>query len=164
MHLPVRTISLLFLLIMALPLTFCVVSEMKQQHLKQVSRGRLEKINLKTIVLSPYDFQWTEAGKEISIHSELFDIKSYSIKNGKFIFSGLFDKDETALDRLEHNWRNNEQENKLLTELFQVLQSVFHNAAPVQEPNRDLASQYPYLSPDKLSFQPKKIITPPPQA
>ena len=164
MRLPGRTISLLFLLIMALPLTFYVVTEMKQQHLKQVARERLEKIILQTIILPPHEFQWTEAGKEISIHGELFDIKCYSIKNGKFIFSGLFDKDETVFDELEHNWRNKEQENKLLTELFQVLQSVFHNSAPVQEPNGQLANQYPYLSPDKLSFQPKKIITPPPQA
>jgi hypothetical protein len=149
---------------MALPLTFCVVTEMKQQHLKQVARERLQKINLRTIVLPPHEFQWTEAGKEINIHGELFDIKCYSIKNGKFIFHGLFDKDETALDKLAHNWRNNEQDTKLLTELFQVLQSVFHNSSQVQEPNIELANQYPYLSPDKLSFQPKEIITPPPQA
>jgi hypothetical protein len=149
---------------MALPLTFCVVTEMKQQHLKQVAREMLEKINLKTIILPAHEFQWTETGKEISVHGELFDIKCYSIKNGKFIFYGLFDNDETALDKLEHNWTNNEQENNLLTELFQVLQSVFHNSSRVQEPNRELANQYPYLSPDKLSFQPKKIITPPPQA
>ena len=148
---------------MALPLTFCVVSELKQQHLKQVAKERLERINLKTVILSPQEFQWTEAGKEVSIHGELFDIKSYSIKNGKFILYGLFDKDETALDKLDHNWRNNDQENKVLNELFQVLQSVFHNTSAVQEPKGNLTNQYPYLSPDKLSFQPKKIITPPPQ-
>jgi hypothetical protein len=159
-----RTISLLFSVIMALPLTFCVVTEIKQQQLKHEARARLEKINLKTIILSAQEFHWTEAGKEINIRGELFDIKSYSVKNCKFTFSGLFDEDETAFDILHHNWRNNEQESKLLTELFQVLQSVFHNSVPLQEPGKNLAQQYPYLSPDKLSFQPNKIITPPPQA
>jgi len=141
-----------------------MVTEMKQRQLKYEAKERLEKINLKTIILSTQDFRWTEPGKEISIHGELFDIRSYSIKNGKFIFSGLFDKDETALDKLEHNWKNNQEENKLLSDLFQVLQSVFHSATPLQEQPKDLANQYPYLSTDKLLFQPKKIITPPPQA
>jgi hypothetical protein len=154
----------LFSVFMALPLTFCVVNDIKQQQLKHEARERLEKISLKTIILSTHEFHWTEAGKEISIRGELFDIKSYSVKNSKFIFSGLFDKEETALDKLEHSWRNHEEENKLLTELFQVLQSVFHNSAAVQEPGKKPSNQYPYLNPDKLSFQPKKIITPPPQA
>jgi hypothetical protein len=137
---------------------------MKQRQLKHDAKERLEKINLKTIILSTQEFRWTETGKEISIHGELFDIKSYSIINGKFIFSGLFDKDETALDKLEHNWKNSQEENKLVSELFQVLQSVFHNSAVLQEPSKELANQYPYLTTDKLLFQPKKIITPPPQA
>jgi len=149
---------------MALPLIFCVVTEMKQRQLKHEAKERLEKIKLKTIILSTQDFRWTETGKEISIHGELFDVKSYSIKNGKFIFSGLFDKDETALYKLDHNWKNNQEENKLISELFQVLQSVFHNSSPLPEPFRELANQYPYLSTDKLLFQPKEIITPPPQA
>jgi hypothetical protein len=159
-----RTISLLFSVIMALPLTFCVVTEIKQRQLKHDARERLEKINSVTVILSCHEFQWTEAGKEISIRGELFDLKSYSAKNGTFTFRGLFDKDETALDNLEHSWTNHQQENKLLTELFQILQSVFHNSAAVKEPGKKLTNQYPYLSPDKLSFQPKKIITPPPQA
>jgi hypothetical protein len=140
------------------------MTEIKQQQLKREARVKLEELKLKKIVLSASDFQWTERGKEISIHGELFDIKSYSQKNGKFIFSGLFDKEETELDKLEHNWRNNQEENKFLTQLFQVLQSVFHNSAPIQNPYKKLASQYPYPGPDKLSFQPKKIITPPPKA
>ena len=164
MRLRGRTISLLFSVIMALPLTFCVVTEIKQQQLKHQARVRLEKLNLKKIFLSASEFQWTEVGKEISIHGDLFDIKSYSQKNGKFIFTGLFDKEEAELDKLEHNWRNNHEDNKFLTQLFQVLQSVFHNSAPIQAPYNKLANQYPYLSPDKLPFQPKKIITPPPQA
>ena len=149
---------------MALPLTFCVVTEIKQQQLKHEARERLEKIISKTIILSAQEFYWTEAGKEIRVHGELFDVKFYSVNNGKYIFSGLFDKDETALDKLEHNWRNNQEENKLLAELFQVLQSVFHSSIAAQDQYKKLVHQYPYLSPDKLLFQPKKIITPPPQA
>ena len=140
------------------------MTEVKQQQLKHDARTRLEELNLKTIALSAREFQWTEAGKEISVRGELFDIKSYSQKNGKFIFFGLFDKEETALDKLEHNWRSNQDENKFLTQLFQVLQSVFHNSAPMQGAYKKLTKQYAYPNPDKLSFQPKKIITPPPQA
>ena len=139
------------------------MAEIKQQQLKNEAIARLEKLNSKTIALSASEFQWTEVGNEISIHGELFDIKSYSQKNGKFIFSGLFDKEETALEKLEHNWSNNQDGNKFLTQLFQVLQSVFHNSAPMQDPSKKLANQYPYPSPDKLSFQTKRIITPPPQ-
>ena len=164
MRLPARIISFLFLVVTTLPITFCIVTEIKHQQLKYEAKQKVENLILKTIVLSPNEFQWTEAGKEISIHGDLFDIKSYSLTNGKFIFYGLFDKEETALDQLEHNWRNNREENKLLAELFQVLQSVFHNSGPEQDPHNKLINQYPYLSPDKLSFQPKKIITPPPQA
>src|SRR5436190_3247481 len=164
MRAPGRTISLLLLAIMALPLTFCVVTEIKQQQLKHEAKQRLENLVLKTIILSPTEFEWTEAGKEISIRGDLFDIKFYSLKNGKFIFCGLFDREETALDKLGHNWKNNQEENKLLTQLIEVLQSVFHNSGLEQDLHKNLAHQYPYLSPDRLLFQPKKIITPPPQA
>jgi hypothetical protein len=140
------------------------VTEIKQQQLKNEARARLEKLNLKRIVLSASEFQWTEAGKEITIHGELFDIKSYSQKNGKFIFFGLFDKEETTLDKLEHDWRNNQEESKFLTQLFQVLQSVIHNSTPTKAPDKKLANQYPYPGPDKLQFQSKKVITPPPRA
>ena len=164
MRLPRGTISLFFAVILALPLTFCVMTEIKQQHLRNEARARLKELNLKTIFLSAGGFSWTEFGKEITIRGELFDIKSYSVKNGKFIFSGLFDKEETALEKLEHDCRNNQNENKFLTQLFEVLQSVFHSSGPAQDIYKKLASQYPYLIADKLSFQPKKIITPPPQA
>ena len=149
---------------MVLPLIFCVVAEIKQKKLRGDARERLQEINLNTIVLSAHEFEWTEAGREISIRGELFDVKSYSFKKGRFIFNGLFDKEDTALDKIEHDWKDNRDENKVLTGLFQVLQSVFYNTVSDHNLYFKLANHYPYLNPDKLSLQPKDVATPPPQA
>ncbi|HET9825891.1 MAG TPA: hypothetical protein VFP87_11185, partial [Chitinophagaceae bacterium] len=90
--------------------------------------------------------------------------KSYSSENGKFIFTGLFDHEETVLNKLQHDWKTNRDENKLLTELFQILQSVFHNSKGEESLYSVLAVQHSYLIPNKLPTVIKKIITPPPQA
>jgi hypothetical protein len=96
-----KNISSLFFLIMLLPLFCCMLIKIKQQRLKEEARENLQKLLLKKITLSSGDFQWTEDGKEISINGDLFDVKCYSVENDKFIFIGLFDKEETALNKLQ---------------------------------------------------------------
>ena len=148
---------------MLLPLSFCILSKIKQSQLKDQARERLEKYFLKKVTLTINQFTWTEPGKEISIDGNLFDVKYFSLKEDKFVFTGLFDKEETSLKKFDTNWQNNQQE-KLLTELFQVLQSVFYNSKLETNFYQKAPRHYLILTPDRLSFLPKKIITPPPKA
>ena len=88
---------------MLLPLSFCILSKIKQSQLKDQARERLEKYFLKKVTLTINQFTWTEPGKEISIDGNLFDVKYFSLKEDKFVFTGLFDKEETSLKKFDNN-------------------------------------------------------------
>ena len=159
-----KIISTLLLLAMLGPFLFCIITKIKEQHLKHEARENLEKLFLGKIIIRAGEFQRTYAHKEITINGDLFDVKSYSCENGIFVFQGLFDQKETLLNKLKHDSHTNQEDNKLLTELFQVLQSLFHNLKGEESLYNTLARRYPYLIPNKLPLPPAYVITPPPQA
>jgi hypothetical protein len=149
---------------MLLPFVYCILPQIKQQQLKNSARQRLEEHLINRITLSSAQFQWTDLGREISINGSLFDVKSYSSKNGQFTFTGLFDKEETTLvNKLKDNWTNHEKEDKTLALLFQVLQCVYHASASGETFDHALLSQYHAMAADKVCLIPAEILTPPPQ-
>jgi len=128
-------------------------------------KEKLEQQNLHTISLPGTDVHWAKPGKEIRVDGRMFDIKSFSEKNGTYTFTGLFDDDETALNEyLEKDVnQKNESSNRLLSQLFQWLQAVdpatsADNCLTIQFQN-PTASFYGLIIP----FAYKTILTPPPR-
>ena len=58
---------------------------------------RLEHAELQTITIPNHSVHWYKKGKEIVVHSTLFDVHRYTIKKDSTIFIGLFDTKETEL-------------------------------------------------------------------
>lgn len=109
---------------------------------------------------------WVKYKKEIRVDGKMFDVKSFSVENDQYYFTGLFDEEETTLNNyLEKNTeQRNERSNRILASLLQLLQSVYpgdSNDIIMQEEN------CPNSCCLVLSNMPspiKTILTPPPQA
>ena len=95
-----RKISALFLLaVITMPLCWFLVMELQQLYVQHEMVEKLEKENVITIVLAAGEFYWYEKNKEIIVHHKMFDVKEYKVSNGKYIFKGLFDSEETAIKK-----------------------------------------------------------------
>ncbi|HEU4633136.1 MAG TPA: hypothetical protein VFS22_04080, partial [Flavisolibacter sp.] len=89
--------SVLLLLLVLLPFVSIIFLQLWQLHVKHEAKEKLEQAFLETIVLQRDQFYWEEEGKEISIGGRMFDVKSFLIKEGCFIITGIFDDKETAI-------------------------------------------------------------------
>jgi hypothetical protein len=123
--------ALLFILLGFTPLLFIIYTSIKQQEIRHNMKRQLEIKMLHTITLEKNDVYWLKDGKEIIINGRMFDVKSFQpAGDGKIIFSGLYDDDETALaDQVRKNQQTeNNSGGKILAQLFQLLQASFNNA------------------------------------
>ncbi len=95
----------------------------------------------------------------------MFDVKSYSVENGLYFFKGLFDDDETVLvKQIESSTKpNNESGNRLLVQIFQLLQLISPENHDVNIAIND-SKEYEYCrNSSNIISQFKTIPTPPPQ-
>ena len=129
-------------------------------------KERLEQQMLQTVTVSKADVVWVKYKKEIRIHDKMFDIESFTIHNDQYIFTGLYDEEETALNNyLEKNTeQKDKRESQVLSSLFQLLQSIYPE-------NFDEILFYPTISKaycplilHRISSPFISILTPPPQA
>jgi hypothetical protein len=155
-----------FLLTGFMPVLFTLFFLCKQQLIRHEMKERLERQMLHTITVSTADVVWVKYKKEIRIHDKMFDIESLTIENDQYIFTGLYDEEETALNNyLEKNTRQkNEREYQVLSSLFQLLQSMYPEnfdeilaSAAISKAYCPLIFQY--ITPPFIN-----ILTPPPQA
>lgn len=128
-------------------------------------KERMEKQLLQTITLINSEIQWVKKGKEIRVQGKMFDIKSIEYKNGITIFHGLYDEEETLLNKhFNEGWKKNmAQQNQLLMQFFQSLQVFYYPASTAifsttENPNHLVSYSFP-----ALPSQFKLILTPPPQ-
>ena len=138
----------------------------KQQIVRHEMKEKLEQQYLQTITLPASEVYWIKNKKEILVDGKMFDIKSFSLKNDQYEFTGLFDDEETALvKQLENNTRqNNQSGNRLLAQFFQWLSSVYsdkHSDFSITTAMVTLP-YHPILSYISSPF--KTILTPPPRA
>jgi hypothetical protein len=125
----------------------------------------LEHRHLHIITLQAEEVQWVKQGKEIWVQDKMFDIKSFREKNGQVTFTGLFDEEETALNKqVEKDFnQKNESGNRLLTHLFQWLQAVYPCGIndPVTAPvnKKQELTFYTFHIPSVYT----KILVPPPR-
>ncbi len=148
-----------------MPVLFTLLFLIKQQMIRYNMREKLEEQLLCTIVLTKSEVDWVKYNKEIRVDNKLFDIKSFTVKNGHYVFIGLFDEDETALNKTFNNDLNEkeEQEDQLLETLSQLLESVYsNNPSDALVINNEMEKHaHPILL--NIPSPIKNILTPPPQ-
>ncbi len=128
-------------------------------------KRQLEIKMLHTIALAKNEVHWLKKGKELIINGRMFDVKSFHpAVDGKIIFSGLYDDEETSLiNKVRENQQNdNTTGTKLLAQLFQLLQASFNNTLSevfIPSLNND---HFPGIE-QHLASQYITILSPPPQ-
>ena len=129
-------------------------------------KEKLERHMLHTITVSNADVVWVKYRKEIRIHNKMFDIESFTIKNDQYIFTGLYDEEETALNNYfkESTEHQNEREYQVLSLLFHLLQSIYRENFDEMLISPTISKAYcpPILQHISSPFI--NILTPPPQA
>ncbi len=157
-------ITAFLLVLAAMPLVYILFARVHQQSIRYKMKEQLEAQILQTVVIPGNEIVWVKDGKEIWVNGRMFDIRSTHLQNGLYVFRGLYDNDETSLlKQLQKDQQNSTSENKLLIQLFQFLQSCYHNQQlePAFGENMDLDRLFtntPSLHSGFLSF-----FSPPPQ-
>jgi len=160
-----KKISAFFLLLTgAMPLLFTLFFLVKQQVIRYTMKEKLEKELLHTITVSKEEVVWAIHNKEIIVGDKLFDVKSFSEKGGLYFFIGLFDAEETALNDLLEKDTDEKNENELLGQLFQWLQSACINVSLDPGIITDQKNTCSFPIPLHIFSPFINIPTPPPQA
>jgi hypothetical protein len=110
-------LSLLLLFIVTAPLCIFLCLFGKQQYIQYQMEERLEALALTTIELPNNTFVWLKNGGEIQINDQLFDVKSFVVKENTTLFTGLYDKDEVAIKKQLQYLFQQERENENPTKL-----------------------------------------------
>jgi hypothetical protein len=91
-------------------------------------KEKLESENLQTITIAENKVVWMDKN-EIWINNSMFDIHSKILKNGVYTFTGLYDEKETLLvEKHKRSSEKNNNENKLISQLFKCLQNIFSSS------------------------------------
>lgn len=161
-----RIIAFSFVLTGLMPVLFPLFFLCKQQLIRDEMKERLERQMLQTVTVSKADVVWVKYKKEIRIHDKMFDIESFTIKNDQYIFTGLYDEEETALNNyFERNTeQKNEREYRVLSSLFQLLQSIYPENFDEMLISPTISKAYCPLILQHISSPFINILTPPPQA
>src|SRR4030095_8550507 len=165
MNASLKKLTAFFLLLTgAIPLLFTIFFLVKQQLIRYEMKQKLEKEFLHTITVPREEVTWVKYNKEIIVGDKLFDVNSFSEKDGLYFFIGLFDAEETALNDLLEKDTGDKNENELLGQLFQCLQSPCINVSfdPGIMPGQNNTCFFPILQHISSPFI--NIPPPPPQA
>jgi hypothetical protein len=158
-----KIISPLFLLPGLAPLLFVFFVSIQKQSIKHEMKGKLDVQHLQTIILPENEVRWMDK-HEIWVNEHMFDIHSKKLVNGIYTFTGLYDDEETELVKKQQGTNEKEkQQNKLLSQLFKCLHTIFYSNARQFDPLTDTPANAFCLFSSRLVTQPKEIITPPPQ-
>ena len=128
-------------------------------------KEQLEEEMLHSIKVPVSEVHWVRAKKEIRFEGKMFDIKSFYVKNGEYVFTGLYDEEETALNNyFEKNTdQNKSATNHVLSSLFKLLQSIYSDDITETMPLADGPITFCPLILQYTSPPFKDILTPPPQ-
>lgn len=160
-----KTITYLLLLLTAVPLIYILTFKVQQQHIRHKMKEKLEAAVLHKVSIPEHQVHWMKEGKEIKVSGKMFDIKSFELKNGVYVFTGLFDDEETELrEQLQKEQQNNSTNSKQLTKLFQLLKTFYNDSQhELFFPNTNSGSEI-IKDNSALLSQYITIITPPPRA
>lgn len=160
----IKAAGYFLLFLAAFPLLFMMVLQGRQQIVQYKMKERLRHQELHTIVVNMAEVRWIKKDKEIWVGDRMFDIKSIRTEAGRYIFTGLFDTEETGLLHLMERGRRQETDNnKLLFQLFSLLQSPCITAQPAAAMATAVNPiQFPPAN-SPLCNHPAEILTPPPR-
>ena len=163
-HLLKKIVALVFLLAGFMPVLFTLLFLYKQQLIRYEMKEKLETSLLQTITISEKDVVWMD-DHEIWVNEHMFDIHTKKLENGIYMFTGLYDEEETNLvkNHKDTTEKNNE-ENQLLSSLFQLLQSAFIEDEANSLITDLIITEYRPLILQHISSPFINILTPPPQA
>jgi hypothetical protein len=103
-----RVVSCLLLLLAAMPFIYTLVVGVQQQSIREKMKVQLGTHVLQSVTIPMNEVHWIMNGKEIWINGRMFDIRSSHFQNGEYVFSGLYDEDETVLlKQLQKEEQNN---------------------------------------------------------
>lgn len=147
-----------------IPFLFVVCFHVKQQVARYEMKEKLEENILHTITVSEKNVHWVKKNKEILVNGKMFDIKHFQAENGYFIFTGLYDEEETALnEEVNNNFNRNNKSGWLVTNLFQWLQTVYTTPFTNQLPVIMAVQHNPSFIFTTLTSPILTILTPPPR-
>lgn len=148
-----------------IPFALVLSFHIKQKVVHYEMKEKLEEKNLHSVSLAITDVHWVKKNKEILINGKMFDIKSFSVENGFYKFTGLYDDEETALAlQLENNFNKNKNTGSwLMSNLFQWLQSVYPGEIDLALITETLQQHNPLFLNTDLTSVYSVILTPPPQ-
>jgi hypothetical protein len=154
-----------FLLTGFMPVLFTLFFLYKQQLIRYEMKEKLERQMLHTVIVPRADVVWVKYKKEIRIHGKMFDVKSFTVKNGQYIFIGLYDDEETALNNYfeKSTDQKNERGFYILSALFKMLQSIYPGDSSDILISNNISKAYCPLNLQHISFPFRNILTPPPQ-
>ncbi len=112
--------SIFFLGLGVFPLLFMLTLTLKKQGIYIRMREKMEYQSLQTIVVPENEVVWMDK-HEIWVNNKMFDISSRSLENGTYTFTGLYDEDETKLVEKEKNAAGENNDSKILAQLFKYL-------------------------------------------
>jgi hypothetical protein len=115
-------IPIVFSLLIASPLLFMAGFQTFQLYVSHRMEFSLKRNDLQTLTFSASKVQWVEAGREILVEGKMFDIKSYSIKDGVFTAQGLFDEKETKVVNLLQGHFTDFQQDFMVVKLLLLAQ------------------------------------------
>jgi hypothetical protein len=161
-----QVVSFVFLLLGMLPAVFMLLVCIKKSNIRHEMKEKMEKQLLHTVTLKNEDIVWVKAGKEIMAAGKMFDVKSYKSANGTTIFTGLYDDEETRLNAIVNNemGKRSERKNLLLTQVLQLLQTLFWKNIDAGYVAFVIPAQYPPAYADKTTELSAAVLYPPPDA
>ena len=83
--------------ILLLPVLAMCVLQVGQAYIQSTRDERLESEELVQVKLQAKEVVWEEEGKELWVGNHMFDVSAYTIKDGYYHLTGVFDDDETEI-------------------------------------------------------------------
>jgi hypothetical protein len=94
-----KILAFAMLLLAAAPLFFILGHLVKRELAYHQMMEKLENNSLHTISIPLTDINWIKKNKEVMVDGKLFDVKSWEIIDGQAKLVGLFDDEETKLEK-----------------------------------------------------------------
>jgi hypothetical protein len=160
-----KPVSFLFLLLGVLPAIFMLLLCIKKSNIRHEMKEKMEKQLLHTVTIKNEDIVWVKSGKEIMAAGKMFDVKSYKSANGITVFTGLYDDEETRLNTVVNNemGKRSERKNLFLTQVLQLLQTLFWKNIDAGYIAFVKPAQYPPAYADKTTELSATVLYPPPE-
>lgn len=154
------------MLLVLLPCIYCLYFQVNEYRIWQEMEEKLESAQLQTIIVPVNEFHWYDENREIIVDGMMFDVRSISRQNDRYIVTGLFDEEETALHIAMGKLQSSPEtgaETELISQLISqtLIQPVFTaNIHLTEEADASLKAIIPC---EKLYNTILAIHTPPPR-